>query len=164
MEGIKYSSEEVVLFNNQLNTKNAISDNQWIAGYASVFDVVDSHGDIVQKGAFSNFIDKFYNGKSVPLLWQHHIDQPIGVIESLVEDDYGLYIKAKIVTSTLKGLESYNLVKSEVICNLSIGYSPVKYYTNYELNARVLEEIDLWEVSLVTFSANNQSCITAVFN
>ena len=164
MEGIKHSSEEVVLFNHEYFTKQLVKDSQVIAGYASVFDIVDSHGDIVKPGAFSNVIDSFYNGRSIPLLWQHFIDHPIGIIESLAEDNYGLYIKAKIVTSTLKGLESYNLIKSEVICNLSIGYSPVKYYTNYELKARVLEEIDLWEVSLVTFPANNQSCITAVFN
>lgn len=164
MEGIKHSSEEVILFNHQYSAKHLAEDCQRIAGYASVFNIVDSHGDIVKKGAFTDIIDRFYNGKNIPLLWQHNIDQPIGIIESLTEDDYGLYIKAKIITSTLKGAESYNLVKSEVICNLSIGYSPVKYYTDYDLNARVLEEIDLWEISLVTFPANNQSCITAVFN
>ena len=162
MKGIKHSSEEVILFRDYYLTKNFSDTSQSISGYASVFDVVDNHMDVVQRGAFSKVIERFNNGLQIPVLWQHQVEHPVGTIESMIEDDYGLYIRANILTSTLKGLESYNLVKSEVVCNLSIGYNPVKHYMDYDRNARVLEEIDLWEISLVTFPANNQSCITAV--
>jgi uncharacterized protein len=159
MERIKHSSEEIILSDYHYFTKSFVGDVQSISGYASVFDVIDNHRDIIKKGAFNNIIESFYNGKNIPLLWQHDPSQPIGTIESLVEDEYGLYIKAKIITSTFRGLESYNLIRAEVICNLSIGYTPVKYYTDYELDARVLEEIDLWEISLVTFPANTKTSV-----
>ena len=161
MVRIKRSSAAIMLSKGLYFTKSLLSNTQHVSGYASVFDIVDSHGDIVQKDAFAKVIKDFNDGRNIPLLWQLDSSQPVGVIESLIEDEYGLYIHAKILTSTFRGLESYNLIKADVICNFSIGYKPIRYYTDYERNARILEEIDLWEVSLVTFPANAQSCITA---
>jgi HK97 family phage prohead protease len=52
-----------------------------IYGYASVFDIVDQHNDIIAKGSFAKSIELFYQGKRIVLLWQHQFDQPIGVID-----------------------------------------------------------------------------------
>lgn len=133
-----------------------------VSGYASVFGVKDNHGDIVQKGAFKESIEQFKVGKSIPILWQHKQDHPIGSIDHMEEDEYGLYISAKILTSIPTGNEAWQLIKSQVICGFSIGYVASNEFLDFELDARVLNKIDLWEVSVVTFPANEETLITAV--
>src|SRR5690348_17289803 len=86
-----------------------------IRGYASVFDVIDNHNDIVKKGAFLDSIEKHYKEKRVKLLWQHNCKEPIGVIEKLYEDDYGLYIVASLNKSTQKGQEVISLIQQQAI-------------------------------------------------
>jgi len=66
-------------------------ENTIISGYASVFNIVDSQNDIVQKGAFEDT-----KPENIKLLWQHDTLKPIGIIKSLYEDDYGLKIQAEI--------------------------------------------------------------------
>ena len=72
--------------------KSAAQGNVIVSGYASVFGVINSHDDIVMRGAFTNISQK----KDIKFLWQHDQTKPIGVITSLVEDDYGLYIESSI--------------------------------------------------------------------
>lgn len=133
-----------------------------ISGYASVFGIKDKHGDIVQKGAFEGSVISFKGGKSIPILWQHKQDKPIGVIEHMEEDEYGLYISARIITGIAKGDEAWKLIKSQVICGFSIGYVASGEYLDFKTDTRFLNEIDLWEVSIVTFPANEETLITAV--
>ena len=137
--------------------------DQVICGYASVFDVCDTQKDIIKRGAFADMLSNSERCRKLPLLWQHQADNPIGRIESLIEDEYGLYIKARILSGVSKGMEAIHLIKSQSVCHFSIGYNPLRYYLDYEQDARVLEVVDLWEISVVTFPANNQSCITAIY-
>lgn len=137
------------------------SNGHCISGYASVFGVEDHHHDVVVNGAFAKTEDSVKLGRQIPLLWQHMSDKPIGSVEDLKEDQYGLYIVAKIIPTIRYGMEALELIKSRIICGFSIGYNPTKHFMDYENNVRILEEIDLWEVSLVTFPANPDATVSS---
>jgi hypothetical protein len=138
-----------------------IGGNGVIAGYASVFNVLDEHNDIIAPGAFKKSLHRTAHRNSVKLLWQHNVTEPIGTFTNITEDNHGLYIEAKLLLEVQRAREAYALLKSKVISGLSIGYSPVDFHYNQQ-KARVLTQIDLWEVSLVTFPANNSAQITQV--
>jgi uncharacterized protein len=135
----------------------SVTEDGIIEGYASVFNLEDSYSDIIKPGAFSK-IDL----KNVKLLWQHKPDEPIGLIESLFEDEYGLFIKAKLLLTVQRAKEAYELLKSKAIQGLSIGYRAEKFRHDYKQGVRIIEKIELFEVSLVTFPANKDANIISV--
>lgn len=127
-----------------------------IEGYGATFWNVDNVGDRVASGAFAASI----KSKMPRMLWQHEPDKPIGRWTSAVEDNNGLHVKGKIALGTDQGRNAYELVKEGVLDSLSIGYRTIKSFN--EGNVRVLKELDLLEVSLVTFPANDAALITSV--
>jgi len=127
-----------------------------VSGYASVFGFTDHHNDIVSKGAFSATSQ---GNKSIKFLWQHDAKTPIGRIEKAYEDSYGFKIEATITSGTEKGREAIDLVSKGIIKGLSIGFNVINSHIN-EKGLRVITELDLWEVSLVTFPANSKSEIS----
>jgi HK97 family phage prohead protease len=139
-----------------LEIKSMAEDGAF-AGYASVFGNVDSHKDIVLKGAFQN-----NPTGGIKLLWQHQPDEPIGVITAMREDNFGLYMEGQLLLDVQKGREAYSLLKSGAINGLSIGYTPVDFETDYETGVRFLKQVELWEVSLVTFPANPKAVISSL--
>lgn len=160
----KLSSEFVYNFANADPQKKSLDGEYRISGYASVFDVKDSQSDVVKKGAFIKTIKDLSYGKVIPMLWQHMHDKPIGVIEKMEEDEYGLYIVGKIISNIRYGVEALELIKSKVICSFSIGYNLLDYFMDYTNDKRIIKEIDLWEVSVVTFPANQYSSITSYYD
>lgn len=130
------------------------------AGYASVFGVVDQQRDVVMRGAFLRSLSA--RKGEVKLLWQHDSNAPIGVIDRLFEDTRGLYIEGKLLLNVQQAKEAYSLLKAGVVAGLSIGYLPVNYHIDPETGVRVLTEVDLFEVSLVTFPANQAAGVTVV--
>ena len=130
------------------------------AGYASVFNIVDSQRDIVLPGAFAQTV----RGRAgeIKFLWQHQPDEPIGILETLFEDARGLYVEGRLLLSIQRGLEAYNLLKAGAISGLSIGYSPVRYTIDPDTGIRRLSQVSLFEVSLVTFPANDAANVTVV--
>lgn len=130
------------------------------AGYASVFDVVDSQRDVVRRGAFRKSLRE--RTQPVQLLWQHKWDAPIGVIEQLFEDGRGLYIRGRLLMEVAQAREAYSLLKSGVVKGLSIGYRVKNAVQHKALDIRYLLEVDLWEVSLVTHPANAAAQVTVV--
>ena len=93
----------------------SITEDGIIEGYASVFNTLDENGDVVANNAFSEAVKQFQKGKAPKLLWQHDINQPIGIIENLEEDDYGLLVKAKLMLDIPKAKEAYFLLKNQII-------------------------------------------------
>lgn len=128
-------------------------------GYAAVFDVVDAHRDVILKGAFAKSLAA---GKAVHLLWQHEMVEPIGSLPVMREDNYGLYVEGRLLLDVLKGREAYSLMKNGVIRGLSIGFKPTVYRYAPGTGIRMIEEAELYEVSLVTFPANEQAQISQV--
>jgi HK97 family phage prohead protease len=137
-----------------------VSEDGAFSGYASVFNLVDSQNDIIAKGAFKDSLDSKKN--NIKLLWQHKMDEPIGVFESLYEDSHGLFVKGKLLLDVKRAKEAYSLLKSGAINGMSIGYSVVSARVDEDSLVRIIEDLDLFEVSLVTFPANEGATITSV--
>ena len=132
-------------------------------GYASVFNNKDLGNDVIKQGAFSKSIyDK--KPRQIKLLYQHKTDEPIGVIDSLEEDKRGLKIKGRLAMATQKGREVYELMKMGALDSMSIGYklSPEDYKYSDKLKKRTITNLDLMEVSMVTFPMNPKAKITKV--
>ena len=136
-----------------------VEDSGFFNGYASVFNVIDQYNDVVLPGAFHNSLSVKDN---VKLLWQHSSDKPIGSISLIKEDSVGLYIEANLLLDIKYGYEAYQLLKTNVINGLSIGYNIIDYDFDEEKMVRNIKEIDLWEVSLVTFPANHYATVSEV--
>jgi HK97 family phage prohead protease len=138
----------------------SVDEEGRFAGYASVFDHVDNQRDVMLRGAFSRTIQG--RARQVKLLWQHQQDEPIGVFDTLFEDAVGLYVEGRLLLSVQRAREAHALLKEAAISGLSIGYSPVRYRIDAETGVRYLAEVDLWEISLVTFPANSAANVTVV--
>lgn len=141
----------------------AISADGVIEGYGSVFGVKDNYDDIIVKGAFLTSLKEHKAAGTLPaMLWQHEADEPIGVWTEMSEDDKGLRVKGQLCLDTARGKESYALLKMGALNGLSIGFMAKAWEYDRETEVRTLTEIDLWEVSLVTFPANERALITGV--
>ena len=138
--------------------KSSRKENTLISGYASVFGVIDTHNDIVVKGAFKT---AEYN--KVKLLWQHDVTKPIGIIKFLQEDEYGLRLEAEINNNTVAGVEATELVKQKAVGGLSTGFS-IRSSDYNKQGIRIIEDVELMEISIVTFPANRQAEIQQVKN
>ncbi len=138
----------------------SVSEDGRFAGYASVFGVVDSHADVVERGAFTDTI----RGRkhAIKLLWQHQQDAPIGVITELFEDGKGLFMEGRLLHEVARAREALALMKAGALNGLSIGYSPTRYVIDPVSGVRRLKEVELWEISLVTFPANSAAQVTVV--
>ncbi|MCA8882321.1 MAG: HK97 family phage prohead protease [Rhodobacteraceae bacterium] len=129
----------------------ALRDGCRIEGYASLFGHTDQGGDVVARGAYSASLKRIAEaGRAVKLLWQHDPAQPIGIWDEVSEDDRGLYVKGRLLTEVSRGREAASLIEAGAIDGLSIGYRTVRASKDAD-GRRVLNELDLWEVSLVTF-------------
>ena len=123
-----------------------------VEGYASFFDEPDQSGDVVAPGAFGAALERLKAaGRKVKFLWQHDPARPIGVWHDVREDARGLWVNGKALTDIRQGSEAMALLRAGAIEGLSIGYRVVKAEKNAATGGRRLVEIDLWEVSLVTF-------------
>lgn len=122
-----------------------------IEGYASLFGRADQGGDVVARGAYAASLKRLAEtGKRVKMLWQHDATAPIGVWDEIREDATGLWVKGRLLPEVTQAREAEALLRAGAIDGLSIGYRAIKASRN-DQGQRVLSEIDLWEVSLVTF-------------
>lgn len=129
----------------------AVKDGTVIEGYASLFGDQDRGGDIVEPGAYAESLKRLAaEGRQVKMLWQHDPAQPIGVWDEVREDGKGLYVKGRLLESVARAREAAALIAARAIDGLSIGYRTVRATKN-EKGRRLLRELELWEVSLVTF-------------
>src|SRR5260221_6354074 len=132
-------------------------------GYLSVYGNVDSYKDIVEPGAFTKTIKdaRGRQGKYLfPLLWQHDPKDPIGGILDLVEKPKGLYIKGQVDLSIPRGQQAYSGLMMGYLDGLSFGYDTIKHKYNGDI--RHLQEVRMWEGSVVTFPANSDTRVTGV--
>ncbi len=130
-----------------------------VYGYGSVFGIKDLDSDIVVKGAFAKSISQ----RMPKLLWMHDHSQPIGKWTGAEEDDYGLKLEGELFLDVAKGKEAHAILKKDKsLLGLSIGYRIVDSDYNSSDRAKYLNELDLWEVSLVTFPANEAAGVTSV--
>lgn len=134
-----------------------------ITGYASFFDITDRQRDRITQGAFTKTLQAWkLLGKMPKMLWQHDPRYPIGQWTHLYEDTAGLYAEGLLILGIKQADEAYLLLKEGVIDNLSIGFRTIKAFQEPLRKRRILVDIDLLEISLVTFGANERATIHQV--
>lgn len=141
----------------------AVGDDGTVEGYGSVFGVRDDYDDVIAAGAFIESLKSHKAAGTMPaMLWQHDASEPIGVWLEMVEDAKGLRIKGKLALDTTRGREAWALLKMGALNGLSIGFIAKQWAYDRDTDVRTLTELDLWEISLVTFPANRQARVTGV--
>ncbi len=128
-----------------------------IKGYGSFFGNKDSDNDIIMKGSYTKTIKE--NGDRVKYLYQHDMNQPIGKMRELYEDDKGLVFVAEIAKTQL-GKDVVELMKSGVLTENSVGIMPMQKENKGDY--REISEVKLYEISAVTLAANDQAKILDV--
>ncbi|MBX9738940.1 MAG: HK97 family phage prohead protease [Beijerinckiaceae bacterium] len=130
-------------------------------GYASLFGVVDLGGDEVMPGAFRNSLARRGAG-AVRMLWQHDPMAPIGAWLSIAEDARGLRVKGRLNLEVARAREALALLREGAVDGLSIGFRVTKSRKSRADGVRRLIELDLWEVSLVTFPMLPQARVSSI--
>lgn len=141
----------------------AVEKSGEFSGYLSVFGNVDSYGDIVMPGAFSETLADWNSKERLPpILWQHRSGEPIGPFTKMQEDQRGLYVEGKLLVDELqRAKEAHALLTHKVISGMSIGYETIGVEKG-ENGLRKLTKLKLWEGSIVTFPANEEAQVSAV--
>ena len=139
-----------------------LDDSRIIKGYASVFGNLDADNDRIMKGSYAKTIKEWgpAAGKRIKLVAQHNMGAPIGKILVMKEDEYGLYIEAKMSEATL-GNDYYLMAKEGLIDEFSVGFVAKQKDENDD-GGYDIKEIKLYEVSMVTVAANEQAVVTDV--
>ena len=130
-----------------------------IEGYASLFDRVDLSGDVVRPGAFALSLEN--TPAAVRMLYQHEASEPIGVWDEIFEDDTGLFVRGRMLPAGARGRAAARLGSSRAVDGLSIGYR-VRHAHKRADGVRELREVELWEVSVVTFPMLPQARLRVV--
>ncbi|MCF6302082.1 MAG: HK97 family phage prohead protease [Devosiaceae bacterium] len=134
-------------------------ENGFFSGYASIFGEVDQGGDIVMPGAFSNSLaKKSLNG--IRLLFQHDVKEPIGRVLQLFEDQNGLKVEGQLTKGVPRAQALGALIENGALDGLSIGFRTIRSTKDKISGHRRLLQIDLWEVSIVTFPMMERARIT----
>ena len=144
----------------------SIDETGRFSGYGSVFNVTDSYGEEVVKGAFSRTLDAHKSAKTMPkMLWQHDSKEPIGVYTRMEEDDHGLYLEGQIlVDAGATERRAHVHMKAGSVDGLSIGFylAPGGLEFDSKRGVALIKDLDLVEVSVVTFPANTEARIADV--
>ena len=144
----------------------AQEDKGTIEGYFSTYDrIPDSYGDVVAPGAFTETIKaREASGHPFPLCWNHDLDQIIGAVDSITDNDHGPYMVAHFFDTPL-AQEKREIVKSGVVYQFSFAYS-VEDEAVVELadgtKANELRKLNLYEVSVVPIPANPRAEVTNI--
>ncbi|MFW6412675.1 MAG: HK97 family phage prohead protease [Oceanicaulis sp.] len=132
-----------------MQARNGSGEALELAGYASLFDIEDQGGDLVRAGAFApSLLSK--GPKGVRMLFQHDPAEPVGVWDEIREDGRGLYVRGRILSAGARGRAAAALVREGAVDGLSIGFRTLRSAPRPG-GGRDLLELDLWEVSIVTF-------------
>ena len=142
----------------------SVTETGEFEGYGSVFGVKDSYSDIVVPGAFQASLSEWREKGGLPaMLWQHQISEPVGVYTEMREDDTGLYVKGRLlIEDDPLSKRAHAHLKAGSLSGLSIGYILKDWEYDRSKGAFLLKEIDLWEVSLVTFPSNDEARVSDV--
>lgn len=153
--------KEVDLHQVAFRIKAAPDEQGVFEAYASVFGNVDSYGEIVDKGAFAEFIAQYFP-RYPKCVWAHDWDEPIAVLTEIKEDDKGLYVKGQLVLGVQRAREAYELMKAGAITDWSFGFSVLQDEIDPTTGHRHLQKLACWEVSPVLVGANVEAMQTSI--
>src|SRR5436853_2753925 len=141
--------------------KTRIEDDGTVEGYASLFGEIDAARDMVMPGAFARTL-KQRGPRRIPMLFQHDPAEPVGVWLELTEDFRGLRARGRLIPDVARARELVALVRSGAVDGLSIGFRTVKGRIDPASRVRKIIELDLWEISIVTFPLLSGARVRAV--
>ncbi|MBU1175259.1 MAG: HK97 family phage prohead protease [Alphaproteobacteria bacterium] len=119
------------------------------SGYASLFGKPDQGGDIVMPGAFAKSLER-RGRNAVRMLFQHDPKEPVGLWERIGETARGLHVEGRLLPGVRRAGELRALIASGALDGLSIGFRTERA-SRTAGGMRRLWQIDLWEISIVTF-------------
>lgn len=144
----------------ELDVKAVTAEGEF-EGYASVFNIEDLGKDIVLPGAFAKSLARRPAAK-VKMLRSHDSREPVGIWTDLQEDGKGLRAKGRLILETMLGRETHILMKAGALDGLSIGYRSLKDRFDRSTGTRLLEEIDLPEISILAFPMNPRATVSRI--
>lgn len=127
----------------------SVENELYIEGYGAYFGNVDSYNDIIVRGAFTKTLSE--NKGRIAFCYQHEIDEPIGKIEEIKEDEKGLWLRVRISDAED---EVKTKIKEGILKEMSVGFQTIVAEYDQSTDIRTIKEVKLWEVSLVTIAAN----------
>ena len=130
-------------------------------GYASLFGIADLAGDMVMRGAFQRSIAA-RQASGIRMLYQHDPAEPIGIWTEIREDGRGLFVRGRLMLDVARAREVASLMRAGALDGLSIGFKTVRARADRQAGVRRLTEIDLWEISVVTFPMQPDARVSAV--
>ncbi len=125
-------------------------------GYASLFHFPDKGNDIILPGAFAKSL-KRRGAKGIRMLYQHNPSEPIGVWKALMEDGRGLAVEGRLLLNIARAKDVHALVEAGALDGLSIGFHVVRASRERATGRRIVREVDLIEISIVTFPMQTQA-------
>ena len=140
-----------------------ITADRKVKGYAIVWGSKNDYNEIVLKGATVNSLNArgvgSTSGNPILVLNQHRQTEPLCKPTMLMEDDYGLYFEGDVIEGVGYADEVVNQVNQGVLRQLSYGFNYIWDKTEYDAtqDAYILKEIKLGEISLVTFSSDENA-------
>lgn len=144
-----------------LEVKKTDESQGTFEGYASTFGNRDRGGDIVVTGAFSKSL-KTRGARGVKMFADHDPRQRIGVWERIEEDEKGLFVQGRLSIEKEIGRDAWIDLRSGALDSMSIGFRSVIDKYDGRRKARMLQEVDLLEISLVSFPMNEEARVAAV--
>lgn len=137
-----------------------INNKGLFKGYASIFNSPDLTNDIIIQGAFRKSLAQ-RGANKIKMLYQHDASQVIGFWQTITEDAQGLYVEGNLLLDIARALEIYTLLQAGALDGLSIGFRTIRAAPS-RLNYRMVEEIDLAEISIVTFPMHPEARVSKV--
>src|ERR1700761_3655102 len=134
----------------------SVDDTGTFTGLGAAYNNVDLGGDKIMPGAFTRTLAA---GKQFPLLWQHDPSNPIGTCK-VTDTPQGLQVEGTLLLQDPTALKAYTFMKAGVIKGMSIGFETLQ--SKMDGDVRVLTELRLWEISVVTFPMNESATISSV--
>ena len=132
-----------------------------VEGYASLFGEIDQARDMIMPGAFARTLAA-RGLRRIPMLFQHDPAEPIGVWLELREDWRGLFARGRLIPDVKRAREVLALVRAGAVDGLSIGFKTVKGRIDPKTRVRRLIDVELWEISIVTFPLLSDARVRAV--
>ena len=160
-KGKKESSEmETKSFNAPFELRSLDDATGIFEGHAAVFNVEDNFGDVILPGAFTKSLHK-HPRRKIKMLHEH-MKVPVGVWDTIKEDDFGLFVKGHLLLGLEAAQEVLILMKEEILDSLSIGFRTIKDQFDTDRSVRNLLEVKLFEISLVLFPAQDGALVTSL--
>src|SRR3954451_12307876 len=139
----------------------SLSPDGAVEGYASLFGEVDQARDMVMPGAFAHTL-KQRGLRKIPMLFQHDPAEPVGIWLEIAEDFRGLRARGRLIPDVMRARELLALIRAGAVDGLSIGYRTVRGQIDPKSRVRKLYQVDLWEISIVTFPLLSGARVSAM--